>query len=550
MAGARGISSRGSGHPSQLELRMTTAVIAALLGIAAWFRLAHLSSMPGIDGDEGWWGVQALGWLKGQPYLTRTTSGNTIDMELLIPVALVHELGAPSFFLLRSWPAFSNLLALVIGFFFLRRTFGLTTAWIQTLALAIAPTAIAHSRICQDPSQSILWTSLVMYLCLLGFKETRRWWLYSAAALVALRIALRTHPTNVFIAPFLVLPLASVVRRWIPVSRRGRLYFGLVAAGAVAIGTPLLIFVAWPLFKVYTGSSWLDQPWFSIAWKRLSNSAQWFEYVCNYGRLMSGETIYQYFSGAHVTVATYVAVSKFVAAVVATGMVLAMRRTYSALDCALMFAWATMWLLFFAFAGPDSIRPGVERWGLCLIGPATLVVARGLTAWIQTGPRTRWATIAFAAVVGGCLLGSFYVNYVREFETTGGRAHRTFITAATEPKQQAIEWILARRARGEPVTIVAQDWWQFWPLAYLAKGLEGVAVQRDLSGENEPGFRAALARGELYFVEFVGSPELVRAQDWIRARHLSSIPGVIQDAGGTALFAILRVSNPPTSPGP
>ncbi|HEY1553400.1 MAG TPA: hypothetical protein VGF94_01140 [Kofleriaceae bacterium] len=525
---------------------ITKVLVAALLATAVCFRLMHLSSIPGINGDEGWWGVQAQAWLHGQPYEARTTSGNAIDMAFLVPLGLVQLLGKPSFFLLRALPAFSNLLGLLIGFLLVRRIWGRATASIQTVALAIAPTAISHSRFCQDPSQSIIWTSITIYLCLLGLKERPRWWLYFVASLAAFAVALVTHPTNVFVAPFLVLPLCPVVRRWIPASRRGRVYFAAASIAAAAVLALFAAFVAWPALKASTGSSTLlDKPWLATARARLFDGGQWFEYVRNYGRLFSGVTIYRYFSGPHLVTPIYGIAAGLVAIGVAAGIIRALRTGRSSLDYGLVSGWATMWLLFFLFAGPESIRPHVERWGLCLMAPMTLVAARALTTWIGTGPRARRIAIACGGVVAVALLGSFYLNYFHEFETTGGRSHRTFVTAETEPKQLALERVLAERSTDEPVMIVAQDWWQYWPIAYLALGYTGVATRRDLTGEDDPEFRGALAHGELYFVEFERSPELARARDWIATRHLHASETAIQNAGGRDLFAVIKVS-----PGP
>src|SRR4051794_31610906 len=153
------------------ERRIVTAIVAVLLGTAIWFRLLRLGSVPGISGDEGWWGVQALAWLGGRPYEPRTTSGNPIDLFFPVPVALLHAIGPPSFALLRVVPVLANVLALAAAFVFVRRLFGETTAWIHTVVLAILPTAIAHSRICQDPSQSVFWSGLVVYLALLAVKD-------------------------------------------------------------------------------------------------------------------------------------------------------------------------------------------------------------------------------------------------------------------------------------------------------------------------------------------------------------------------------------------
>ena len=83
--------------PGALERRILTVLVGALLGTAICFRLMYLSSMPGISGDEGWWGVQSAAWLSGRPYEARTTSGNPTDLFFLIPVALVHAIARPLF---------------------------------------------------------------------------------------------------------------------------------------------------------------------------------------------------------------------------------------------------------------------------------------------------------------------------------------------------------------------------------------------------------------------------------------------------------------------
>jgi Flp pilus assembly protein protease CpaA len=46
-----------------LRRNSAALIAAALIVLAVWLRLWHLGWMPGIDGDEGWWGVQALRWL-------------------------------------------------------------------------------------------------------------------------------------------------------------------------------------------------------------------------------------------------------------------------------------------------------------------------------------------------------------------------------------------------------------------------------------------------------------------------------------------------------
>src|SRR6478609_3565346 len=84
------IAMTGLSAPVKRDGWLIAAVIVLLLGTACCFRLMRLSSVPGISGDEGFWGVQALAWLQGRPYVTHTTSGNPIDLVFLIPIAWLH----------------------------------------------------------------------------------------------------------------------------------------------------------------------------------------------------------------------------------------------------------------------------------------------------------------------------------------------------------------------------------------------------------------------------------------------------------------------------
>src|SRR6188472_146716 len=211
------------------ERRIVTAIVAVLLGTAIWFRLLRLASVPGLSGDEGWWGVQALAWLAGRPYEPRTTSGNPIDLFFLVPVALL-------------------------------------------------PTAIAHSRICQDPSQSVFWSGLVVYLALLGVKERDAAGRWLAAAIVLFPVALWTHPTNVFVAPFLLLPIVAPLAARMPASRRARIGVAVATAAALAAG----LIVAWLAFGIAPRAyPSLDKPWLALAAGRLVDAGQWLEFAVN-----------------------------------------------------------------------------------------------------------------------------------------------------------------------------------------------------------------------------------------------------------------------------
>jgi hypothetical protein len=519
------------------DRRLVTILIVALLGTATCFRLMRLSSVPGISGDEGWWGVQAHAWSSNRPYETHTTSGNPTDLFFLVPVALVQKLAPPSFLLLRTVPTVVNLLAIPVGFLFVRRLYGNTTAWMHAVGLAILPTAIAHSRICQDPSQSIFWTSLVIYLSLLGLANPKRIWWYAGAAVLTFAVALWTHPTNVFAGAFLLLPCVSAVNRLAPASRSRRAAALAAAALVVTIG----LIVAWPALRNFAGSNPYMSRTLSTASARMTDGAQWFEFAANNARLFNGVTIYHYFSGARPPTIPYDVGFVIVVGVALSGLLLTV-ATRPTLDYGLVVACAIMWLGFYAFAGPQALRPHAERWGLCLIAPATLVVARGLTAWMEWSPRIRPSTIAAAGLVAASLLTSFYLNFFKAFATTGGRSHLAYVTARVEPKQQALEYILARTGSGHHTTIATQQWWLFWPIAYLATEHPNVSVLMNVAGEHQADIQDALGNGNLFFVEFAATPELAQTNDWIAARGLHATAATIHDASGRDLLNVLQLA--------
>jgi hypothetical protein len=532
-AGARGLP------PDAWSRPFLFLAIGALLGTAVCFRLLYLSSMPGISGDEGWWGMQALSWLAGRPYEAQTTSGNPTDLFFLIPVAFAQLIGPPSFVLLRLVPALVNLAALPIGFWFVRRIYGDATAWIHTVMLAILPTAIAHSRICQDPSQSVFWTGLVVYCSLLALEVRANRWPLVGVALLLFPVALWTHPTNIFVAPFLLLPFATASYARLAVSRRAR----ALLLGALAMVIVLGVAAAGPASEyLLLWSPALNKPWLPMAAARAADPAQWLELAANTARLFNGVTVYKYFSGALPLTILHDLGFLVVAGAAFGGFLVRPAASRRLSDAALVGACAGTWLLFFLFAGPGALRPHAERWGLCLLVPGSLALSRGLSAWIEGPARTRRVAIVAASLVGMLVLASFYLNYFREFATTGGRSHLTYVTAPTEPKRQAFEHILAVSRGSDPVMIVTQQWWLFWPIAYLASAYPHIVVESRPAEESQPRVQESLRNERFFLVEFAGTPELHAALAWIEARQLRVVRTTISDAGGRAHVEVLQVT--------
>ena len=124
-----------------------------------------------------------------------------------------------------------------------------------------------------------------------------------------------------------------------------------------------------------------------MAAARLTDGGQWLEFAVNNARLFNGVTIYHYFSGARPATVPYDLGVVIVIVAAFWGFLLTPAARRSLLDYGLILACATMWMAFYVFAGPQALRPHAERWGLCLIVPGTLFLARGLAAWIERRPR-------------------------------------------------------------------------------------------------------------------------------------------------------------------
>ncbi len=139
---------------------------AGLILAAVTLRVWHLGTVPGLNGDEAWLGVQAAHLAAGEPVVWRTPTGNPINPFLLWPVAALHLVFGPSVVVLRVVALVSGLAALGVNWWLCRRVLDRNTALVSTALLAVMPITIAYSRFAWDASQTLLATVLVLYLAL------------------------------------------------------------------------------------------------------------------------------------------------------------------------------------------------------------------------------------------------------------------------------------------------------------------------------------------------------------------------------------------------
>ncbi len=200
-------------------------------------------------------------------------------------------------------------------------------------------------------------------------------------------------------------------------------------------------------------------------------------FLLNYLRLLSGASVYRFISGALPDtvelpglwdIDVFDVAALLVLAFALVGFVQLVRQRREPADICLAWGLAAMLAGFFVVAGPAGLQPHFERYGIVLVAPTVLVVSRGAGWWLSGEPRRRASMHLAVAACGWLLLATFWVNYFRCFQVTGGNSHLTFHTAAVEPKAKALKIIQAQSSADRATWVVADEWWLFWPLRYLA----------------------------------------------------------------------------------
>jgi hypothetical protein len=507
----------------------------ALLAVAVALRVWRLDNIPGINGDEAWSGVQALRFLNGESVDWRTPHGNPMNLFLFLPLVALHAIFPPSFALLRVTALASGLAAVALNYFLCRRAFDARTATISTILLALLPIDIAYSRFGWDASQSLLATLFVMYLPLLRCPNRGDCASVPTWGMVALAAAILIHPTNVFAAPLLVVPAMCARRRQIV----GFLQNATVGTSAWR----LIALVGFSIAAAY--GAWY---WLAHGSEPLRRPAEWAAFVQNYLRLFSGTTVYEFIGGLDAGVSDVAGFAWFSAAcnlaflllaiAALWGMACRMKSDPTTREVALVIGWLAMLCGFFIVAGPGAIAPHYERYGICLIAPAALVMSRGLAWWIDERQTYRRSIAAAMAAMAWLWPASFYWGYFEFIEQTGGRSHLTFRAAAVEPKLQAFHLILDGCEKTREVRIVCHDWWNYWPLAYLAYGDSDVQVLTWDEWQSTASESELAQPGSTWFVEFAGTQREHELNRRLMETNLKVPRDVICDYAGRDLLSV------------
>ena len=444
---------------------MSWILLAGVVLASFVMRALDLDHIPGINGDEPQYGVVARQLLRGEPVAMRTGTGLLMNPIFISAQTIAHRLAPASLVTLRSIPAVLSLLSVVLAFALFRQR-GLTFAALFACALSVLPIHLGYARIAWDPSA----IPLMMVLALAAALRLRP---LLTAALFAL--SLWVHPSTVLSAPILLAPF--IAANW-PRTPEGALRAPKATALALAL---LLLFAGLALIAALVALQALPTV---VLWQlrperleaiveRLASPSEALRFGLGYLELISGPTLYRYVPGSMPEGSARLHVVGLLAVMgVCVFGARRLIRERSADDIALGVALLLSLAGTFLLAGPIVLQPSTGRYGLFLTVPGCLVIASCLTAAARS---QTWLRIG-CAVVGALLLGSFSIHYLQALHHPDPARENTFRTGELDPKQRALQEVVRMRAPGQTAVVLAEDWWIYWTLRYLAENETNVRV--------------------------------------------------------------------------
>lgn len=458
----------------------------ALIAAGMFWRGVQLDRIPGVNGDEAWYGVQSQRFLEEYVFGKtlpeqervnfRTPTGNLWNPFLMIPRLVLDALFEPSILSLRLPALISGMLTLLVNWRLCRRAFDRATAWLTTSLLAVLPIAMIYSRLGWDACQSVLFCLPLVYLPWIAERQAMsgvRTAIYFALALIA---ALLVHPTNIFLVPLsaaLFWPRISAAVKW-EWSLQSRAFVALAAiVGAVGLGI--------------TRGVWAGVEFRNL----LSALAHWAGDVVG---LFNGATVYGAISlpaGELPAAQCWLLLLSMptVALLIWTRLsrktpLFPQRSDTSAQQYAALFDGTCLALLcFLGVAGPSAIQPGYERYGLWLVAPGTLLIVSASSFWSRRSRAAQRGIALLAALQISLLLAGYCQYYQRRFAVPAAEqrlAHWTY-WADNDASWPEMRWKLEQdlmpgvEPQRKTIGVLFNDpqrWWFEWQWRYLSHGSE------------------------------------------------------------------------------
>lgn len=476
---------RHNPHKSTLGL-LLYVICAALIVVGVILRVLQLDQVPGVNGDEAWYGVQAQWFLDEYVYKKelppvervnfRTPTGNVWNPFLMIPRILLDAMYAPSVWSLRLPALLSGLLTLLFNWSLCRRALNPVVAWLTTALLALLPITVIYSRLDWDACQSVMFCLPLLYLPWIAeHRELSgvRTAIYFGLALLA---ALLVHPTNIFIVPL------SAMLFWPRISAAAKLELSLYSRVLLAAA---VLSAAFSL-GISRGA------WAGVAWQNVNSAlGQWSHDTLG---LFHGATVY----GSISLPADELPTARFWLLLMCfpTGILLIWTRitdkkplfpqriaTSSQRYAALFDGTCLAWLCFLGVAGPSAISPGYERYGLWMIAPGILLIVMAYAALASQSAAVKRGIALLAAMQIALMIAGYWHYFQQRFQvpaTEQRLAHWTYRTDNFADWSE-IHAELERTSKSAPqgprkiLCIEENDpqrWWFEWKWRYLSHGSE------------------------------------------------------------------------------
>lgn len=436
------------GNPAR-SLRFASIILTLIVIAGVTLRILWLDRLPGIHGDEGWYGLLAQRWATGEFSISRTPTGNYPGPIHPMLVALGQFVLPSQFITLRIPTVVASIATMALGWFVGRRYFDASTGRLILLLLAILPANIAYARFGWDPSYSGM-----IALAGVATALNRR----IAATAILYGVAIWTHPTNVFIAPLLIMIVFVSERQ----------------AGGRRIGPRSVTFlVAMGLFTIammLTATHARDFANLPAMFSRLASPSDWFAFLILLARLLAGQPWFQHMAGsdygALLPMVDGIGLLLLSGAIWFAGSTLrGLRFSHGGIPA----GWLAMLVTYGLIAGSAPLNAGTERYGFVLVAPTALVLALALRTWLR-GQAGRLREAIVTSVLGLSLIAAMISLYFVPLATRNEVSSDSFKTGIVEPKEATARWLIAHSRSDRPLRLVAEDWWLSWPMAYRLSG--------------------------------------------------------------------------------
>jgi len=459
-----------------------TIITLVILSISIFLRIFALDNIPGISGDEAWYGIVALEILSGEVAIDlHTPSGNLLNPFYILPVMASHFFFEPSFLLLRIPSLISGLLLILLSYYLSKSFLDKKSAMITTLIVASLPVNIAYSRFGWDTSQTALISLIVIY-CLLNQR-----WIWLAISLSA---ATLIHPTNIF--------LASIIFFYLFFKK---IFFSGYTVSKIIIFISLLLMSLLCIYSIIINLELIAfLPGIDIVFNNIIDVRKAGTFVLNFAQLFSGTTVYRHISGGGYSslmgiidiVFVFVFIVSFIYLVIVTF------KTNNTTVFSFVLSIAATTVVWYSLFSNYPLLPGNERYSLYLIMP--VIICSGFLCKILM-EKTDSKKILFLAILGSCVMITTMINnYFIYFFKTGGESDLAYRTNYIDPKKLVIDSLNKIANNGE-IYLFPSSWWNIQPLRYLAIKHENIHVM-DFFYRNK---KISFSNNEsIYIISFVG----------------------------------------------